>query len=82
MSKTSNLTMKLTMSNILLNHQLTSGFKEFYGEPCSQIIDMDAAIEFREHCKEVSKDELDMIIKAECLPIGVLVVSPKPRNIK
>jgi hypothetical protein len=26
---------------------------------------MDAAIEFREHCKEVSKDELDMIIKAE-----------------
>jgi hypothetical protein len=32
--------------------------------------------------KEVSKDELDMIIKAECLPIGVLVVSPKPRNIK
>jgi hypothetical protein len=32
---------------------------------CFQIIDMDAAIEFREHCKEVSKDELDMIIKAE-----------------
>jgi hypothetical protein len=40
-----------------------------------EIIDMDAAIEFREHCKEVSKDELDMIIKAECLPIGILVVS-------
>lgn len=43
----------------------TCGCKEFYGEPCSQIIDMDAAIEFREYCKEVSKDELDMIIKAE-----------------
>jgi hypothetical protein len=28
---------------------------------CFQIIDMG----FREHCKEVSKDELDMIIKAE-----------------
>ncbi|CAC5424720.1 unnamed protein product [Mytilus coruscus] len=43
----------------------TCGCKEFYGEPCSQIIEMDAVIEFREHCKELSKDELDMIIKAE-----------------
>ena len=43
----------------------TCGCKDFYGEPCSNIIDMDSAIEFREHCKEISKDELDMIIKAE-----------------
>ena len=43
----------------------TCGCKEFYDQPCSRVIDMDSAIEFREHCKEVSKDELDLIIKAE-----------------
>lgn len=43
----------------------TCGCKQFYGKPCSQIFEMDAVIEFRDHCKELSKDELDMIIKAE-----------------
>ena len=44
----------------------TCGCKEFYdGKPCSDIIDFDSAIEFREHCKELSKEELDVVIKVE-----------------
>lgn len=43
----------------------TCGCKEFYGEPCSKVIDTDSAIEFREHCKEITREELDLIIKAE-----------------
>lgn len=43
----------------------TCGCKDFYGQPCSDVIDMDSAIEFREHCMEITREELDMIIKAE-----------------
>ena len=31
------------------------GCKEFHGEQCSKIIDMDSAVEFQEHCKEIGK---------------------------
>ncbi|CAC5392914.1 unnamed protein product [Mytilus coruscus] len=41
------------------------GCKEFYGKPCSQVVSMDTVIDFREHCKELSRDELDLVIKSE-----------------
>ncbi|CAC5383670.1 unnamed protein product [Mytilus coruscus] len=41
------------------------GCKEFYGKPCSQVVSMDTVIEFREHCKELSRDELDLVMKSE-----------------
>lgn len=44
----------------------TCGCKEFYdGKPCSKVIDFDSVIEFREHCRELSREELDIVIKVE-----------------
>lgn len=43
----------------------TCGCKEFYGMPCSTKIDFDAACEFRDHCLQCTREELDSIIKAE-----------------
>lgn len=43
----------------------TCGCKEFYGEPCSTIVDFDKVLEFREHCKELSRNDLDLTIKTE-----------------
>ena len=61
----------------------TCGCKEFYdGKPCSDIIDFDSAIEFREHCKELSKEELDVVIKVELFSQDVQGPILKQRNTK
>ena len=44
----------------------TCGCQEFYfGKPCSTVISFDDVIEFRQYCLELSRDELDLVVKAE-----------------
>lgn len=40
----------------------TCGCKEFYSDPCSQVLEWDSIIEYREHCKELSKEEFDLVL--------------------
>ena len=43
----------------------TCGCKEFYGQPCSKTIDFDSLVEYRESCKELSREELDIVVKSQ-----------------
>ena len=39
--------------------------KEFYGQPCSTVFDFDSIIDYRESCQEMSREELDLVIKSQ-----------------
>lgn len=39
------------------------GCTEFYGKPCSEIVNYDEMFEYWESCKELSREELDIVIK-------------------
>ncbi|XP_069108896.1 LOW QUALITY PROTEIN: uncharacterized protein [Argopecten irradians] len=43
----------------------TCGCKVYGGEACSVKIDLESAFEFREHCHQLTHDELDITVKAE-----------------
>lgn len=39
------------------------GCTELYGKPCSEIVNYDEMFEYWESCKELSREELDIVIK-------------------
>lgn len=39
------------------------GCTEFYGKPCCEIVNYDEMFEYWESCKELSREELDIVIK-------------------
>jgi len=43
------------------------GCKSFHNKPCSDVVDFHSTINHRDHCREVSHDELDLMIKAQLL---------------
>ena len=45
----------------------TCGCKEFYGQPCSNMLDFECIVDYRESCQEMSREELDIVIKSQLL---------------
>ena len=43
------------------------GCKSLHNKPCSDVIDFHSIIDHRDHCRELSHDELDLVIKAQLL---------------
>lgn len=44
----------------------TCGCTKFYqGQPCSSVLDFNALVSYREYCQELSRDELDLVIKSQ-----------------
>jgi len=46
---------------------LTCGCSSFHNKPCSDVIDFQKAISFRQYCQELTRDELDLVIKAHLI---------------
>ena len=43
------------------------GCRSWHNKPCSDVIDFNSIIDHRDHCQELSHDELDLVIKAQRL---------------
>ena len=43
----------------------TCGCVRLYGKPCSTLVDWESLIDYRNHCLEMSRSELDMIVKVQ-----------------
>ncbi|KAH3891504.1 hypothetical protein DPMN_015608 [Dreissena polymorpha] len=61
----------------------TCGCSSFHNKPCSNVIDLQKAISFRQYCHELSNDELDLVIKSHLITHrhqGPLTVGLKHKN--
>ncbi|XP_062615789.1 uncharacterized protein LOC134277475 [Saccostrea cucullata] len=43
----------------------TCGCSRLYGKPCSEVVDLESLLEYRNTCLEMNKEELDMMIKVQ-----------------
>lgn len=41
------------------------GCKKIHGKPCSQVIDLAQAVDYRRQCQEMTRDELDLTVKVQ-----------------
>lgn len=42
----------------------TCGCTEFYGKPCCEFVNYDEIIKYRESCKKLSLEEVDIVIES------------------